>query len=71
MELKKRSEYPIGGLKTIDGKGRMLDGSQEMEPKGGSKYSMGVVKEVVEKRRITDGSYERNQREMKSAQREF
>ena len=39
--VKGKSEYPIGDLKTIDGKGRMLDGSQGMEPKEGSEYSTG------------------------------
>ena len=41
MESKGRSEYPIRGLKTVDEKGRMLDGSQGMKPRGGSKYSTG------------------------------
>ncbi len=41
MESKGRSEYPIRGLKTVDEKGRVLDGSQGMEPRGWSKYSTG------------------------------
>ena len=43
--VKGKDEYPIGDLKTIDGKGRMPDGNQGMEPKGGSEYSTGVVKQ--------------------------
>ena len=48
MGSKGRSEYPIRGLKTIDGKRRVLDGSQAMEPKGGSEYSTGVVKQFMQ-----------------------
>ena len=47
MESKGRSEYPIRGLKTIDEKGRMLDGSRGMQLMGGSEYSIGVVKQLM------------------------